>query len=305
MKEVLVLYYSQTGQLYDILEKITSGISAEPVRVTFQEIRPEEEFPFPWKPEEFYGVFPQTFLQVESKLQPFPEDVMAKKYDLIILGYTVWFLTPSIPVNSFLKSDQAKKLLRDTPVVTVSASRNMWIMAQEKVKEMLAQNKAQLVGNIALTDRNLNHISVITIVHWLMGGKKTRMWGIFPKPGVSDDEINNAARFGAPIQNAVLQNQYDLLQDELLKKGTVKIIPSLIATDKRGNLVFSKWAGFISKREGEKKRKALVFFKYYLIFAIWVIALIVYLLFLVTYIFRIRKIRQEKAYYSSVILKKV
>ena len=75
------------------------------------------------------------------------------------------------------------------------------------MKKLLVANNSKLVGNIALVDRNMNHISVITIVHWLMGGKKTKMLGIFPKPGVSDNDIEAASRFGLPIKNALLQRR--------------------------------------------------------------------------------------------------
>src|SRR5690554_2342955 len=128
----------------------------------------------------------------------------------------------------------------------------MWIMAQEKVKKLLVANRANLVGNIALVDRNINHISVITIVHWLMGGKKTRMFGIFPKPGVSDKDIANASRFGKPIKKSLMEDNYVHLQETLLEEGAVKVDPSLIATDIRGNIVFSKWANFLIKKEGKE-----------------------------------------------------
>ncbi|HBC02869.1 MAG TPA: dialkylrecorsinol condensing enzyme DarA, partial [Aequorivita sp.] len=245
MKEVLIIYYSQTGQLFDILKNVASTISDEKVNISYCEILPKKKFPFPWKQEEFYGAFPETFLQIPTPLEAIPAEILQKKYDLVILGYTTWYLTPSIPINSFLKSEEAKTLLANTPVVTVSASRNMWIMAQEKVKKLLVANNSKLVGNIALVDRNMNHISVITIVHWLMGGKKTKMLGIFPKPGVSDNDIEAASRFGLPIKNALLQNEYSKLQQNLLDIGAVKVDPSLIATDIRGNVVFTKWANHL------------------------------------------------------------
>lgn len=303
MKEILIVYYSQTGQLKTILENIASTLSGEGIRITNLPITPQKEYPFPWKADEFYGAFPETFLQIPTPLTPVPSDILNKKYDLVILGYTVWYLTPSIPINSFLKSEEAKTLLTNTPVVTVSASRNMWIMAQEKVKKLLVANRANLVGNIALVDRNINHISVITIVHWLMGGKKTRMFGIFPKPGVSDKDIANASRFGKPIKKALRENEYGDLQEALLAEGAVKVDPSLIATDIRGNLVFSKWANFLIKKEGKERSKALVFFKYYLLFAIWIIAPIVFVVFLLTYLPMYRKIQRDKKYYASVALK--
>ena len=310
MKEILVIYYSQTGQLRDILEKITSTIEGKEVKVTYLEIAPEQKFPFPWKQEEFYGAFPETFLQIPTPLKPIPQEILKthhpvgnKKYDLIILGYTVWFLTPSIPINSFLLSPEARGVLENTPVITVSASRNMWIMAQEKVKKLLVGNHANLVGNIALVDKNVNHISVITIAHWLMGGKKTRLFGIFPKPGISDKNIAQAARFGPPIREALLKNDFRKLQDTLLQKGSVKVNPSLIATDIRGNMVFGKWASHLIKKNGDKRRKWTVYFKYYLLFAIWLIAPIVFIVFLVTYFPMYRKIKRDKAYYSSITLR--
>lgn len=304
MKEVLIVYYSQTGQLTNILNNIATTLSGEEVNISYHEIVPKKKFPFPWTQEEFYGVFPETFLQIPTPLEAVPPNVLQKKYDLVILGYTTWYLTPSIPINSFLKSEEAKVLLNNTPVVTVSASRNMWIMAQEKVKKLLQANSAKLVGNIALVDKNLNHISVITIVHWLMGGKKTRMFGVFPKPGVSDSDIQASSRFGDPIKAALLKNDYSDLQSNLLSIGAVKVEASLIATDIRGNLVFTKWANQLIKKEGEERKKWLVYFKYYLLFAIWLIAPIVFIVFLLTYLPMYRKIQKDIAYYSSVELKK-
>ncbi|CAM3260198.1 hypothetical protein [Aequorivita lipolytica] len=303
MKEVLVIYYSQTGQLFDILKNISSSISDANVNISYYEIVPKKKFPFPWTETEFYNAFPETFLQIPAPFETIPAEILHKKYDLIILGYTTWYLTPSIPINSFLKSQESNNLLANTPVITVSANRNMWIMAQEKIKKLLVAKNARLVGNIALVDRNINHISVITIVHWLMGGEKTKMLGIFPKPGVSDEDIDTASRFGIPIKNALLQNKYSNLQDNLLEIGAVNVEPSLIATDIRGNIVFTKWANHLIKKEGEERKKWLVFFKYYLLFAIWLIAPIVFIVFLLTYIPMYRRIQKDKAYYSSVALK--
>ncbi|HUH46605.1 MAG TPA: hypothetical protein VLZ54_05580, partial [Arenibacter sp.] len=303
MKEVLVVYYSQSGQLLDIVQNLVIPFDRQKTNITYHRIRPKKDFEFPWKPAEFYDAFPESFLQIPCALHVPEAGIMEKKYDLVILGYQVWFLTPSIPINSFLKSDHGKKLLNNTPVVTVIACRNMWLIAQEKMKRLLLDCNARLVGNIALIDRHPNHISVITIVHWMMGGKKTKYLGIFPKPGVSDADIQGAARFGAPLQEALLNNDYSGLQDNLLKLKAVQVKPLLIQTDKRGNILFAKWANLIIKKGGPgspKRQRLLVWFKYYLLFAIWAIAPIVFIVFLATYIPMYSKIKREKAYFSSV-----
>ncbi|MEP3208025.1 MAG: dialkylresorcinol condensing enzyme DarA [Maribacter sp.] len=306
MKEILVVYYTQSGQLFDILENITSSIQAENVNISYHSITLEEPFPFPWTKDRFYDAFPESFLQIPSKIHPPIEEIQNKKYDLILLGYQVWFLTPSPPTNAFLKSEIGKKLLKDTPVVTIVACRNMWIQAQEKVKRLLAENQAKHVGHIALVDRHINHISVLTIEHWMFSGKKDRMWGIFPKPGVSDEEISNASKFGTPIREALLTNNFMPLQDRLLELDAVKVNPYLVMTDARGNVLFSKWANFLIKKGGPsnpKRLKWIGLFKFYLKFAIWIIAPIVFIVFLLTYLPTYQKRNRERKYYSSVYLK--
>jgi menaquinone-dependent protoporphyrinogen IX oxidase len=306
MKELLIVYYSQTGQLFDILNNMATTLDGEQVNITFYEIIPEPEYDFPWKPEKFYDAFPESFLQITSKFHPPSLKILEKKYDLVILGYQVWYLTPSIPVNSFLKSPYAKQLLNGTPVVTVVACRNMWIQAQEKMKRLLASVNAKLVGHIALVDRHINHVSVITIQHWMMSGKKDRYLGLFPKPGVSDTDISNASKFGIPIKEALISGDFSKLQKDLLERDAVRVNPFLVRTDERGNVLFSKWANHIIKKggPGEPKRlKWIGLFKYYLLFAIWVIAPIVFIVFLLTYLPMTQKRKRERNYYTSVALK--
>ena len=308
MKEVLIIHYSQTGQLTTILENIVGTLSGDNINITHYRILPKSEYDFPWKPTRFYDVFPETFLQIPARFHPPKPEILEKKYDLVILGYQVWYLTPSIPINSFLKSDFAKELLKDTPVVTVVACRNMWLQAQEKMKRLLVAVEAELVGHIALVDRHVNNISVITIQHWMMRGRKDRYLGIFPKPGVSDSDIANAKIFGTPIKQALMAENFTRLQSELVHLGAVVVDPYLVRTDERGNVLFSKWANHIIKKgkPGTPRRlKWIGFFSIYLRIAIWVIAPIVFIVFLLTYLPMTQKRKRERKYYASVALKEI
>lgn len=306
MKNILVVYYSQSGQLKKILENLTAPLkNSEEYHVDFLEISPVEKYPFPWNKNTFFNVFPESFLQLPNPNHPFPQEVFQKEYDLIVLGWQTWYLSPSIPVNSFLKSEEAKRLLQGKSIVTVSASRNMWILAQEKVKKLLHGAGANLVGNIALVDRNLNHISVITIVHWMMSGKKTKYLGVFPKPGVREEDIKAVSRFGECIKTRLEENELNSLQHDLVKKGAVKINPFLVQCDRRGNFIFKKWASLIHEKgteSPEKRKRYLRFFNYYLIFAIWIVMPLVFVLFLLTYIPLNHQVKRDKKYYQSVDL---
>ncbi|TYB78579.1 dialkylrecorsinol condensing enzyme DarA [Bizionia myxarmorum] len=307
MKQVLVIYYSQSGQLTEILNNVVSTLINDQIAITYLNIEMEEPFPFPWKnKEEFFGVFPETFRQEPRKIKAISDEILNKKYDLILFGYSVWYLTASLPTTSFLATPEAKKLLENTPVITIIGCRNMWIMAQEKLKHKLKNLNANLVGNIVLVDRNINHVSVITIVHWMFTGLKARFLGIFPKPGVSQEDIDEASKFGTVISKHLIQNDFKTLQADLVAANAVMVKSFLVTVDKRANLLFTKWSTFItnkSEKNTAKRRSLIKMFNYYLVTAIWVLSPIVFILFLVTYLPFYGRIKKEKVYYKSVLLK--
>ena len=45
-------------------------------------------------------------------------------------------------------------MLKDTPVITLIGCRNMWLMAQEKVKSLLKEADSQLIGNVVKVDQS-------------------------------------------------------------------------------------------------------------------------------------------------------
>jgi hypothetical protein len=300
MKNVLVIYYSQSGQLESIARNIAKPLlNSNEINVLFHEIQLEKPFPFPWNNDAFFGAFPETFLQIPTALKPVSEEIMNTEFDLILLNYQVWYLTPSIPINSFLKSPEAKILLNNTPVVTINGSRNMWVMAQEKVKALLKQNNAFLKGNIALVDRVGNLISVITIVEWMFSGVKKKYLGIFPLPGVSDKDINESSKFGEVILSSLIENDLDHLQQKLVDIDAVKVSSYLVTVDRTANKIFAKWSNLIINK-GESRKTWTKVFKVYLLLAIWLISPIVYILHLITYPLKVQKIRKELAYYKGV-----
>ena len=300
MKNVLVIYYSQSGQLEQIARNIAKPLlESEEISVYFHEIALENQFPFPWDKESFFDAFPESFLQIPTGIKRVPEEILSRKYDLIVLNYQVWYLSPSIPVNSFLKSHEAKILLGNTPVVTISGSRNMWIMAQEKIKQLLRQNGALLKGNIALVDRVGNLISVITIVEWMFSGVKKKYLGIFPLPGVSEKDITESEKFGHLIKSNLINGTLNALQQQLVANDAVYISSYLVTVDKTANKIFDKWSGFIKSRKHSRKNWLKVF-NIYLLLAIWLISPIVYILHVFTYPFKRKKIKRETQYYQGV-----
>lgn len=302
-KNILVLYYTQTGQLEDIVKNIARPFEdkKDEYLVTYYNIKMKKDFPFPWSSDVFFNTFPESYLQIPSEIIPPPEEVLNKKFDLILFGYQVWYLTPSIPIISFLKSGYAENILKNTPVITISGTRNMWMLSQEKLKVYLRDLNAKLVGNIALVDRHDNYTSVLTILRWLTTGQKEKS-GMLPAAGVSDEEISGSVKYGQIIEKHFSGDNLDHLQPELVKNGAVEIRPFLVRVEKVGNKIFTVWSNLIINKK-EKRPLLIKFFKVYLMAAIWIISPIVLVFHILLAPILKRKRQKEREYLQGINLK--
>lgn len=232
IKRVLVLTYSQTGQLAEVTRRIVEPLQQDSsISVHIETLRPVAPYPFPWGFFSFLDAFPEAAHMVPCELQALTlkgdED-----FDLVILPYQVWFLAPSLPVTGFLKHPLAKKLLAGKPVVTVIACRNMWMLAQEKMKGMLQDCGARLLDNVALVDPSPTMASLWSTPFWLLTGKKDYL-KFLPPAGVDAQSIQRARRFGLALRDA-LHNDAE--------RGTAPLLAGLKAVDANPHLLFSEKA---------------------------------------------------------------
>ncbi len=298
-KKVLAVFFSQTGQMEDIIHHLTVSFQEPDITVEKVRIRPRQPFPFPWTTRSFFEAMPHSVDGVPEELADF--EFKEPRYDLIILGYQPWFLSPSIPINSLLMHPRFKAIAANTPVVTISGCRNMWINAQEKIKIRLKEADATLAGNIALVDRHDNYTSLVTIFHWMLNGKKDKKWGIFPKPGVADEDVAGTTRFGETIKQHLLHNQLDTLQQKLVAQNAVVVKYPLMFIERKAGRIFKIWAGIIRKKKN--KQPWLTAFKYYILIALFIAAPII--LTIDALLFRPflgKRIKKQKEYYEGVDL---
>ena len=306
MKKVLIITYSQSGQLDEIVANVIHELHNDTsINIHHEKLVPEPAFPFPWSDMSFWDAMPESVKLIPSGLKPIKFDP-EENYDLVILGYPIWFLSPPVPLTSFLKSPEAKAVMKNTAVVTVIGSRNMWVSAQEDIKQMIAENGGLLKGNIALHDRHQNLLSVVTIIYWMMTGKKDKYLGIFPRPGISDDDIQNAERFSSPIHQSLISGDFESLQQNLIQLGSVKLTPDIVSMERKAKRIFHIWSGFILKKGGpgsQERISRLKMFKWYLLFVIFAVSPLASLVFYLTYPFFFIKIRRNMKYFKGITLR--
>lgn len=299
---ILVIYYSQSGQLLNIIEHIFSNIK-EHIHIDYCEIQMKNSFPIPWKSDVFFDAMPECVLQTPEELLPM--NIPAKDYDLIVLGVQPWFLSPSIPINSFLKSQWAS-FLRGKNIITVVGARNMWLRCIEKVKEDLHQLQAKHVGNIVLCDTHPNLISLFTIIRWSFKGQK-EAGRFLPEAGVQQKDIEASARFGEIILNTIQKNDWLQLQSQLLQKGAVTVKPGLVLLEKRGVKNFLKFATYIQSKgkRGDTRRLPMVkLFKRLLIIGIFVLSPISNFTVFILSILQRKILKEEVIYFKKIAYRK-
>jgi len=271
-KKVLAIYYSQTGQLGDIISNFTAPLVAAGNSVETVVLRSKPGFPFPWTSTSFFDVMPDCVLGVARELEPVT--LLRDSYDLIILGYQAWFLSPCIPVNTLLQDPVFSRVLSGTPVITVTGARNMWISAYGRLASSLRERGAVLVGNVALVDRHPNLVSFVTILYWMFAGKKDRYLNLFPPPGVSPSDVAGMASFAAIVQPYLESGHWEGLQPALGAAGAVDAKPHLLFIERNGSRIFGIWARVIVRKKN--RRPWLAAFKYYIIFALCLLGPVVY-----------------------------
>ncbi len=299
---ILILYYSQTGQLRSILDSLFSEQQTA-CDIDIVEITPRVNFPFPWKAADFFDCMPESVLQIPEAIEPI--SFSDKKYDLIVLGYQPWFLSPSIPFNSFLHSTDAK-FLQGKNILTVIGSRNMWLNAQEKTKEQLIALNAHLVGNIVFFDRSPNLTSVLTIMRWTFKGQKQASKRM-PEAGVRQQDIDDAKRFGATIIECIEQKNLHQLHEKLLAQDGVELNPALVVLEKRGITNFRKFAPWIrakGERGDQARRGRVQLFGSLLFVGVFILSPISSCTARLTALFNKRKLMREVEYFKNIGFRK-
>jgi len=263
-EKVLVIYFSQSGQLLDIannfLEKWQNSWD-----IDYKQIEPTTKYRFPWTYKSLFDVFPECVLEAPCEIKQLNINT---EYDAVIFCFQIWFLHPSIPALSFASSPEFNDIVRNKPVYLLSGCRNSWRYALDRIEDKVQEAGGILKSSSIFRDTAGNLSGAVTILYWLFTGKKKRFLGIFPIPGVSEETIRMAQGVGEKALKEIDTNlPYKSESFPLLAKDFTSLDYEKYVIRR-----FKKWANYIVTKN---RRFRLNVFKTWILFTIIFIAPIV------------------------------
>jgi len=213
------------------------------VEVTWLALQSTESFVFPWSFWRFFDAFPESVYGKPLPNKPFVLENI-EGFDLIIIGYQPWFLSPSLPISAFMQSDEAKTILQNKPVVTVVGCRNMWIEAHKDMQKLINDCAGSLIDNIVLSDQSGPLESFITTPRWMLTGKQDSFLGL-SRAGLSTNDIEACGRFGEAIDKGLKKDKDKERLPLCQNLGAVHVDPRFIASEKIGKRSFRIWGKLV------------------------------------------------------------
>lgn len=269
MKNVLLVTYSQTGQVSEIATRLVAPLIEAGHRVHTECLQPETPFPWPWRFVDFIDVFPEC-VQLDAPPNRPLGIAEHEEFDLVILAYQVWYLAPSLPMTAFLQSAAGRRLIAGKPVITLVACRNMWLTAQATVRRLIAEAGGRLIDHLAFVDRAPALATFITTPRWVLTGRRDAFLGL-PPAGVDEAEVRSARRYGEVLNGALAGDAERGSGPLLAGLGAAVVDPRLIISERAGSRAFAVWSRIIRAcgRRGQwRRRPALLLFAIYLVLMI-------------------------------------
>jgi menaquinone-dependent protoporphyrinogen IX oxidase len=213
---VLLLYYTYTGQSLRVLEAAGEvlrerGCEVQKAKIEFTDQRYAERFSrFPMRRvwPDMLSVLPAQKRGATGGIRT-PDTVRNGDYDLICIGSPTWWQTVSMPMRSFLKSDEARKLLAGKPFAVFVVCRQYWKENYTTVRELAEQQGGRYVDGIHFTYPGDQLRSILSLTSYLGSGEyRDRYLGVrIPTTNVQPQQLQQTRKFATALADRLFDKR--------------------------------------------------------------------------------------------------
>lgn len=191
-KRVLVIGWSQSGQLRRVADTFTAPFVEAGHEVHRVDLVPVTPFPFPWSVASFFGEFPETVLGRPRAIAPL--DVPPGDWDLVVLAAQIWFLSPSQPVAALLQGRDAR-VLHGRRVLTLISCRNMWVRGGSALVHQLRGVGGIVTDRVIATQSGSVLASYFSTLAFMLTGRRDAI-KVLPAAEIGADTFERLTRLG-------------------------------------------------------------------------------------------------------------
>jgi menaquinone-dependent protoporphyrinogen IX oxidase len=209
---VLLLYYSYTGQSLKVLETAGEvfrdrGFEVRTAEIEFTDRRYAERFSrFPMRRvwPDMLSVFPAQIRRASGEVR-IPDAVRDGEYDLVCIGSPTWWRTVSMPMRSFLQSNDARTLLADNPFAVFVVCRRYWRENLTGVRKLAEKVGGRYLGELHFAYPGDQVRSMLSLTSYLGTGEyRDRYLGVrIPTTNVQPQQLEETRKFASDLADRV------------------------------------------------------------------------------------------------------
>jgi menaquinone-dependent protoporphyrinogen IX oxidase len=220
---VLLLYYTYTGQALKVLEAAGEvfrdrGCDVQKAEIEFTDRRFAGRFSrFPMRRvwPDMLSVLPAQTRRASGEIRT-PDAVRNGDYDLICIGSPTWWRTTSMPLRSFLKSDEARKLLAGKPFAVFVVCRRYWRENLTAVRKLGEKQGGRYVDGVHFAYPGDQLRSMLSLTSYLGTGEyRDRYLGLrIPTTNVQPEQLEQTRKFASALADRLFGERPARPRDE-------------------------------------------------------------------------------------------
>jgi menaquinone-dependent protoporphyrinogen IX oxidase len=209
---VLIVYYTYTQQSKLVSEAMAGalrerGCEVRQASIGFTDKRWSERFtrlPLKHAILDILGMLPPQLRGATGEIE-IPDDAREGDYDLVCIGSPTWFFRQSVPIRSYLQSDEAKGILDGTRFAAFVVCRRYWRQNLKSVRKVGTKLGGEWVDGTHFTFVGGQIRSFMALISYFAAGEnRERYLGLkIPPSMLKPDYAEQARAFANELADAL------------------------------------------------------------------------------------------------------
>jgi hypothetical protein len=218
---VLFVYFTYTQQSLKVAEAMADvlrarGCDVRLARIELTDSRWNDRFTrFPLRHAWFdvLGMLPAQLRGATGEISV-PEDASDGDYDLVVICSPTWWIKTSVPIRSYLASDAAGRILRDTRFAAYVVCRRYWGVNLRGVQKLARGRGGKYVGGIPFSFGGGQIPSLLALISYFAHGEqRDRYLGVkLPSTNLAPEYVAQAHGFATGLAEMLATSNDDRLR---------------------------------------------------------------------------------------------